>query len=43
MVLLGCLAVRQGQPIDVDPASGKVGGGVPQEWLTPVYRKGWTL
>ena len=44
MVLLGCLAVRMGQPIDVDPSSGKVANAaVPPEWLSPVYRKGWTL
>jgi predicted dehydrogenase len=44
MVLLGCLAVRIGQPIDVDHTTGKVtNAAVPAEWLSPVYRKGWTL
>jgi predicted dehydrogenase len=44
MVLLGCLAVRMGQPIDVDHTTGKVtNAAVPAEWLSPVYRKGWTL
>ena len=44
MVLLGCLAVRMGQPLDIDPASGAVTSArVPEEWLKPVYRKGWTL
>jgi predicted dehydrogenase len=44
MVLLGCLAVRLGQPIDVDHTTGKVTNvAVPAEWLSPVYRKGWTL
>jgi hypothetical protein len=44
MVLLGCLAVRMGQPIEVDPATGTVTSGkVPEEWLRPTYRKGWTL
>jgi len=44
MVLLGCLAVRMGQPLEVDSTSGKVtNAAVPPEWLTPAYRKGWTL
>ena len=44
MVLLGCLAVRMGQPLEIDPSSGKVqNAAVPPEWLTPSYRKGWTL
>ena len=44
MVLLGCLAVRLGQPIEVDPSTGTVtNAALPPEWLTPVYRKGWTL
>jgi predicted dehydrogenase len=44
MVLLGCLAVRMGQPLDIDPESGAVTNPkVPEEWLKPVYRKGWTL
>jgi predicted dehydrogenase len=44
MVLSGCLAVRMGQPLDIDPASGAVvGARVPGEWIRPTYRKGWTL
>jgi predicted dehydrogenase len=44
MVLLGCLAVRLGQPIDVDPEKGVLTGAqVPDEWIKPAYRKGWTL
>jgi len=44
MVLLGCLAVRAGQPLDVDPATGQVSGAaIPDEWLRPTYRKGWSL
>jgi len=44
MVLSGCLAVRMGQPLDIDPGSGAViGAKVPEEWVRPNYRKGWTL
>jgi hypothetical protein len=44
MVLLGCLAARMGRPLDIDPASGGVTNAkVPEEWVRPVYRKGWTL
>jgi predicted dehydrogenase len=44
MVLLGCLAVRMGQPLVIDTTNGKVTNAtVPPEWLTPSYRKGWTL
>ena len=44
MVLLGCLAVRMGQPVEIDPSSGQVmNAAVPPEWLMPAYRKGWTL
>jgi predicted dehydrogenase len=44
MVLLGCLAVRAGQPLVVDPARGEVTNvKLPVEWLRPVYRKGWSL
>lgn len=44
MVLLGCLAVRAGQPLNVDPATGQVSGAaIPDEWLRPTYRKGWSL
>ena len=44
MVLFGCLAVRAGRPLAVDPATGAV-TNVPlaEEWLRPTYRRGWTL
>lgn len=44
MVLFGCLAVRAGRPLSVDPATGTV-TDVPlaEEWLRPSYRKGWSL
>jgi predicted dehydrogenase len=44
MVLLGCLAVRLGRPIEVDPGKGTVPNpALPDEWLKPNYRRGWTL
>jgi Oxidoreductase family, C-terminal alpha/beta domain/Oxidoreductase family, NAD-binding Rossmann fold len=44
MVLLGCLAVRMGRTLEIDPASGAVTNvQVPQELITPAYRAGWTL
>ncbi len=44
MVLLGCLAVRAGQPLLIDPEKGAVTNvKLPEEWLRPSYRKGWTL
>ena len=43
MVLLGNLAVRTAQPIDVNPQTGAVlTPGVPEEYLKPTYRKGWS-
>lgn len=44
MVLLGCLAVRLGTSLDIDPATGTIRSpSIPAEWITPVYRAGWTL
>jgi predicted dehydrogenase len=44
MVLLGNLAVRTGQPVDIDPQTGDVKSpGVPAEYLRPVARQGWTV
>jgi hypothetical protein len=43
MVLLGCLAVRQGEPLEIDSEKGSVTNPrLPAEWVTPVYRKGWS-
>jgi hypothetical protein len=43
MVLLGCLAVRAGQPLEVDPEKGTITGvKLADEWVRPVFRKGWT-
>jgi predicted dehydrogenase len=42
MVLLGNLAVRTAQPIDVNPQTGAVlTAGVPEEYVKPRYRQGW--
>jgi predicted dehydrogenase len=41
MVLLGNLAVRTAQPIDVNPATGAVLTSVPDELVKPQYRQGW--
>ena len=44
MVLLGCLAVRTGQRLEVDPATGMITNvQIPPEWLKPTFRAGWTL
>ncbi len=44
MVLLGNLAVRAGRTIELDPTTGRVTtAGIPDEWLRPVYRRGWSL
>ncbi|MGH7529451.1 MAG: Gfo/Idh/MocA family protein [Gemmatimonadales bacterium] len=44
MVLLGNLAVRMGQPLDVDPQTGEIKtAGVPAEYIKPAYRPGWGL
>jgi predicted dehydrogenase len=43
MALLGCLAVRMGRALDVDPATGAVKNvAVPSEFIQPVYRAGWS-
>jgi predicted dehydrogenase len=44
MVLLGNLAVRTGKAIDVNPETGEVlTDGVPADYVSGTYRKGWTL
>ncbi|HJQ65117.1 MAG TPA: hypothetical protein VJ816_02010, partial [Gemmatimonadales bacterium] len=44
MVLLGCLAVRMGKALDIDPATGAVKNAtVPPAYIQPTYRSGWTL
>ena len=44
LVLLGNLAVRSQRVIELNPDTGEIlTQGVPQEWLKPTYRSGWTL
>ncbi len=44
MVLLGVLAVRMNRVLEIDRATGAVTNAtVPAEWVTPIYRKGWTM
>jgi predicted dehydrogenase len=44
MVLLGNLAVRTGKAIDVNSETGEVlTPGVPTDYVSATYRKGWTL
>ena len=44
MVLLGCLAVRLGQSLELDTTTGNVTNvRLPEEWVRPSYRKGWSL
>ena len=38
------LAVRAGRPLDIDAATVAPSNmKVPEEWLLPTYRRGWTL
>jgi hypothetical protein len=42
MVLLGNLAVRTAQAIDVNPQTGAVlNATIPDEYIKPKYRQGW--
>jgi predicted dehydrogenase len=43
MILLGCLAQRIGASVDLDAASGTITTALPTEWITPAYRRGWSL
>src|SRR5205823_5937344 len=44
MVLLGCLAVRLGRPLEVNPENGQVTNvTIPDEYIHPHYRSGWSL
>ncbi len=44
MVMLGCLAVRMGRTLEVNPATGQITNvQVPAEFITPAYRQGWSL
>jgi len=42
MILLGNLALRVGQTIELDPTGGAITNvRVPEEWVMPTYRAGW--
>lgn len=44
MVLLGNLAVRTGQMLETDPETGQVTNvKLPEEYVRPTYRSGWTV
>jgi predicted dehydrogenase len=44
MVLLGCLAVRAGTTLTVNPSTGEITSpAIPVEWMRPKYRDGWSL
>lgn len=44
MILLGNLALRVGQTIELDPTGGAITNVlVPEEWVLPTYRDGWEL
>ncbi|MHB1297578.1 MAG: Gfo/Idh/MocA family protein [Gemmatimonadaceae bacterium] len=44
MILIGCLAVRMGQVLEMDPNTGLIKNVTPPtEWITPQYRSGWSL
>ncbi len=43
MVLLGCLAQRSGAALDVDLATGRIVTQIDPGWITPAYRRGYTL
>ena len=44
LVLLGNLAVRSQRPIELNPDTGEIlTQGIPEDWIKPTYRAGWTL
>ena len=44
MILLGNLALRLGQTVELDTTGGAITNvQVPEEWISPVYRDGWEL
>ncbi|MEP6590263.1 MAG: Gfo/Idh/MocA family oxidoreductase [Gemmatimonadota bacterium] len=42
MVLLGCVAVRAGRALEMNP-DGSIKTALPPEFITPKYRTGWKL
>jgi predicted dehydrogenase len=44
MIVLGNLAVRAGRVVELDAETGAIlTAGIPNEWMTPAYRAGWSL
>ncbi|MCC7002259.1 MAG: Gfo/Idh/MocA family oxidoreductase [Gemmatimonadaceae bacterium] len=44
MILIGCLAVRMGRTLEMDPDTGVIKNVTPpSEWVNPTYRAGWSL
>jgi predicted dehydrogenase len=44
MILVGCLATRMGQTLEINPETGAITNLTPPaEWVNPTYRAGWTL
>lgn len=44
MVLLGNLAVRTGRTLELNPSTGQITNAtIPEEYLRPTYREGWSL
>jgi predicted dehydrogenase len=44
MILIGCLAVRMGRTLEMDPDTGMIKNATPPaEWLMPTFRSGWSL
>ncbi len=44
MILLGCLATRMGQTLELNPDTGAITNvQPPSEWVMPTYRAGWSL
>jgi len=44
MILIGCLAVRMGKVLEMDPNTGMIKNATPPtEWVMPTYRSGWSL
>jgi predicted dehydrogenase len=44
MVLLGNLAVRTARTLELDPATGRItNASIPEEYVKPTYREGWSL
>jgi predicted dehydrogenase len=44
MILIGCLAVRMGRTLEMDPDTGMIKNATPpSEWVNPTFRAGWSL